>query len=410
VYFSRNENSERLAALDSLRGLAALGVVFFHSPVPLFQMEFGWAGVNLFFILSGFLITSILLKQNQQPFRVYIKSFYRRRVLRIFPVYYLYLAAIFLILAALYTKGTLHDENLQQGFSDLKNNYPYLLTFTYNFSSIINFIAGKDYHSSVLTGHLWTLSVEVQFYAIFALMIYFVRERVLKMICVFFIILVPLLRLFAVLYFENSHYPPFWIGTILYNATIFQLDSLSIGCCIALFDFNKLVQNGRLYLTILILLICAIGAVHLFFLGGRQMEYSSLGYDIPVYQIAKQPSSYFILNNRCFYTMPLLNFTFGLLLLLLVKGKIASRFWNNQFLTSVGRISYSIYIYHLALSYAFILLIQTVFHKAPEQFDWVWQTALMGVYLAMVLLIAGLSYRLVERWFSGRGDKIDLKQ
>lgn len=394
-----NDNLNHIKSLDGLRGIAALMVVFFHSPIPLFQFEFGWIGVNLFFILSGFLITSILLEIKQQPFNIYIKNFYSRRALRIFPLYFMYLILVFLVLLLLNKGYPVQDENTKQGFLDFKNNYPYLLTFTYNLGSVVNFLVGKDYHNSVFTGHLWTLSVEVQFYIIFALIVYFLRIKILKILCVAFIFIVPLLRLSMVLYFEGNHFPPFWIGSVLYNFTLFQLDSLAMGSCLALFNFSRIIKNSTFYLSLLIILIIIVGTVHLIYLRNDQVENSSLGYDLPVYHIAKKPSLYPILNNRYFYTIPIINLTFGLLMLLMIKNRIHDGFFANKFLTTTGRISYSIYIYHLALSYFFILLVKTIFSKEPGQFDWPYQIGFMVIYLAILFLIAGLSYRHLEKWF-----------
>ncbi len=86
--------------LDGLRGIAVLGVVFYHCHPRLEgtwvygASLWGWAGVNLFFVLSGFLITSILLETRERPH--YFRNFYARRVLRIWPVYVLVLAGVYL--------------------------------------------------------------------------------------------------------------------------------------------------------------------------------------------------------------------------------------------------------------------------------------------------------------------------
>src|SRR5690349_3202734 len=90
------EASPRLPALDGLRGLAIMLVMLHHmtvmtSQVPVDQAfamvaHFGWAGVNLFFVLSGFLITGILYEAKGSQF--YFRNFYARRILRIFPLYY----------------------------------------------------------------------------------------------------------------------------------------------------------------------------------------------------------------------------------------------------------------------------------------------------------------------------------
>src|SRR5436189_508497 len=74
-------------ALDGVRGIAILLVVFFHNFRFLNYFFFGWLGVDLFFVLSGFLITDILLQTVNKP--RFLQKFYTRRVLRIFPLFYL---------------------------------------------------------------------------------------------------------------------------------------------------------------------------------------------------------------------------------------------------------------------------------------------------------------------------------
>jgi peptidoglycan/LPS O-acetylase OafA/YrhL len=94
-----------IAGLDGLRAVAFLIVFFFHTR----NLPFGWLGVQLFFVLSGFLITDILLKMKEKlPRREFFAKFYGRRFLRIFPLYYFYLillAALIFLLPALDLKG-----------------------------------------------------------------------------------------------------------------------------------------------------------------------------------------------------------------------------------------------------------------------------------------------------------------
>ena len=95
-----------IPALDGVRGLAILLVLFYHTtivePGPWWATmlhatcrNFGWTGVDLFFVLSGFLITGILVDAKGRP--NFLRNFYARRVLRIFPLYYAYLFAVLLI-------------------------------------------------------------------------------------------------------------------------------------------------------------------------------------------------------------------------------------------------------------------------------------------------------------------------
>src|SRR5690349_23272487 len=80
-----------IPGLDGLRAVAFLIVFFFHTR----NLPFGWMGVQLFFVLSGFLITDILLRMKESlPRREFFVKFYGRRFLRIFPLYYFYLILI----------------------------------------------------------------------------------------------------------------------------------------------------------------------------------------------------------------------------------------------------------------------------------------------------------------------------
>src|SRR4029077_13536960 len=88
--------NSRLAELDGLRGIAIALVVLFH--FGLFPP--GWVGVQLFFVLSGYLISDILLTEKEKPFPAYLSRFYWRRSLRIFPLYFFYLIITSALFAA----------------------------------------------------------------------------------------------------------------------------------------------------------------------------------------------------------------------------------------------------------------------------------------------------------------------
>ena len=137
-------DARRVPELDALRGLAALAVVVFHATPRV--LPFGWAAVDLFFVLSGYLITSIILRHGATP--GFLGRFYLRRGLRVWPIYYLAVGAF--CLAGPWLPRH-HD------WAGL----PATLTFT---QALPHYWGGHSPAFSSYLGHLWTLAVEEQFY------------------------------------------------------------------------------------------------------------------------------------------------------------------------------------------------------------------------------------------------------
>lgn len=129
-------------ALDGLRALAALMVVAFHVSLPRF--EGGFLGVELFFVLSGYLISSLLRREVARTGSVDLKSFWTRRVARLMPTLALMLAAFVLLSPLLFPQADLLAE---VGFS---------LFYLSNYSRVL-------WESPDLMGHTWSLAVEMQY-------------------------------------------------------------------------------------------------------------------------------------------------------------------------------------------------------------------------------------------------------
>ncbi len=166
-----------LPALDGLRGVAVLAVLLFHfahldRPAGVAQRWLlaatgaGWAGVDLFFVLSGFLITGILLDARGSS--GYFRAFYLRRVLRIFPLYYAYLAVLFWVVPRL--APHLDVKAGSQGW---------LWTYLGN----VLFAREGGFHASPYTGHFWSLAVEEQFYLAWPLVVWVLPRRALAAAC-----------------------------------------------------------------------------------------------------------------------------------------------------------------------------------------------------------------------------------
>lgn len=164
-------------ALDALRCLAIVGVIWQHCPaIPLEAMAFtdtGASGVALFFVLSGFLITTLLLREESATGAINLRNFYVRRTLRIFPLYYavLCLYTILVILLEHNAAGRLFIHNL-----------PYYITYTNNW--FVDLVVNEDGQRRVIFIFAWSLATEEQFYLMWPSVMKFFRRRTAIMILV----------------------------------------------------------------------------------------------------------------------------------------------------------------------------------------------------------------------------------
>jgi peptidoglycan/LPS O-acetylase OafA/YrhL len=200
--------------LDGLRGVAILMVLFYHSCADAprwaqWLLQYGWAGVDLFFVLSGFLITSILVRTKDSP--EYFRSFYVRRILRIFPLYYL---AMFLFFGVLLPLRHANGASLEISSGEQIWYWTYL----------VNWHDSSRHMVSPLI-HIWSLCVEEQFYLIWPLVIWVCRRKQIPLACLG----VGAISFCARLVFELLHADP----EFLHRATINRLDTLAAGAFLA---------------------------------------------------------------------------------------------------------------------------------------------------------------------------------
>ena len=206
-------------ALDGMRGVAVLMVLAFHflhvdgeggaaERALLSASRSGWAGVDLFFVLSGFLITGILLDARGGP--GYFRAFYARRVLRIFPLYYAYLAVLFLAVPLLLPSLDVKPET--QGW---------LWTYLGN----VLFAREGGFQASPYTAHFWSLAVEEQFYLAWPLLVWMLPRRRLALVCLGLVAGAFALRL-------GIHRTTF-NATAAYVLTPARMDALALGALVA---------------------------------------------------------------------------------------------------------------------------------------------------------------------------------
>ncbi len=213
----------RIPALDGIRGLAILLVLMCHFAIygGMRREAFidalyykisvaGWSGVDLFFVLSGFLITGILVDAKGQPH--YFRDFYMRRVLRIFPIYYAVLALFFFAWPLL--------RQVDADYQSLSGDQWWYWTYLANVKLALD---GWPQHLSL--GHFWSLAVEEQFYLMWPAIVFFTRRHTLRWVCLGCILAAPCLRVLH-----------WWLEQDLaaYVLVSSRMDALALGGLLAL--------------------------------------------------------------------------------------------------------------------------------------------------------------------------------
>ena len=282
----------RILQLDGLRAVAILAVLVNHTlHVPL-----TWAGVDIFFVLSGFLITGILLARKRSS-AGYFSYFYRRRIFRILPSYFVTL----LIFGLIYGWTTFHP-------------WPLLVFFGMNIQPF------WVPHANPLP--LWSLAVEEQFYLVWPVIILLVSETVLLRLAVAAVLVTPFLRAVCTHWTTNSQY--------IYMLTPFRADLLCAGAVLAILWKNR--KPGfeeRCRARAWIGVLAGFGGL-------------AFVYRWPSFRVASNTSW----SNGLDYSLSLIG------AVSLLAWVLADRSWLKRFLSSspmryIGEISYTMYLVHI---------------------------------------------------------------
>jgi peptidoglycan/LPS O-acetylase OafA/YrhL len=292
-------------------------------------------GVNVFFVVSGFLITSLLLDEEQRTGTISFKNFYIRRTLRIFPAYYFVLLVYFFLQLV----GYFHLSALSWMTS---------LTFTKQFYSY-------DWQ----TGHFWSLSVEEMFY-LFWPMVFVGGDRFRKRMAIVLIILAPLMRI--VFHF----YPTEWRNDL----TLFtRIDGIALGCFVALYKDEILAKLSSYWTVIFISASATLLVLP----------------DVP-FHLAKIGLGFVLIPLGVTYGS-IANVLIALILLYSVFGPqgLWFRLLNSEAMNYVGMLSYSIYLWQ-----------QFFIWGREGHEDWIHQ---FPQNIVLTFLAAMGSYYLIEKPF-----------
>jgi peptidoglycan/LPS O-acetylase OafA/YrhL len=306
-----SKKADRRRDLDGLRGVSIILIIVLHyvcystyfqylgpKPVGLFLNSF-WSGVDIFFVLSGFLIGGIILDSDRAD--NFFRVFYLRRALRILPVAFLTIAFCYLVIPFV-------DLTVLR-YSQVPP-YAYLLF-------INNFWTANGLHAYLPLGPLWSLAIEEQFYLIAPAFILLVNSRVRNMVLLAIVFISPILRMC------HFHYS-------IWDFTPFRLDGFSAGMLVAVLLRETHLKEfaARYLMTINVLVLGVLIAALILSIG-------------PAYSLRERLAFGISLNSLA---------AAGVILSLhLKKNGFLSRVLSQPWLASIGRLSYFMYLMHVPI-------------------------------------------------------------
>lgn len=354
-----------IPGLDGLRAIAFLLVFAFHTD----YLQFGWVGVSLFFVLSGFLITGILLDMKKTlATKDYFFKFYGRRFLRIFPLYYFYL--ILMTALAIWLLSISYRPIYMQIFLD---QVWYAIFYVYDF-----FFGTINFEYSFFLDHFWSLSVEEQFYIFWPLLILLVPEKSLRKLFVGFIILGPIFRI-AFFFIHRSEAFRFLSDApalAIFPLPFSHMDAFAFGAYISRFAIPKAKEQ---FLPLLVFLpIIGFGSQYI--ATSDIGTISSMGYPILL------PNAY-----QFIWGYTLLNYFFAVTIYSVVKHGLFNRFLEWPPLRYLGKISYGLYVYHFPVLW-FSIRVRDLGVVDPFA-----KPVIALISFIATLLVASISYKYLEK-------------
>ncbi len=355
----------RIPELDGIRAIAIWMVLIMHSfwgfhnqwgaldflPKSVAEiLSHGWLGVDLFFLLSGFLITGILLATKDQPH--YFKNFYIRRFLRIMPLYF----SLVLIWAFFY-----------------RGYWRYFLLSSFFGANLSHLFTIRVPHGPSV---LWSLAVEEHFYLLWPGIVLLLDRRKLLFLCAVIFLASPILR---GVYAARGMNPQ-----VIYDLSWFRLDGLAAGAALAIWVGSKYFDRVLAYK------VAAALFAALIVMSAAGARFGLFGTKTPVAVALR-------------YTQAYLFFGALLILVLLYRGTKWTAFLRSGFMQISGALSYCLYLVHLSVGDGF----QYIMHR--QQFAHLGPTATVLVRTVVILsvsfAIALLSRQYLEGPFLALKDK-----
>jgi len=372
-------NSGYIKSLDGVRAVAIILVMSFHAEIT----HFGWFGVQLFFVLSGFLITGILWKEKhvESSLSFKFKKFWVRRSLRIFPLYFGYLLLISLAYIFFH-------------FPSYYSNYaPYLFTYTFNYTRSL-----PQWQGNPLFTHLWSLSIEEQFYLFFPLIMFLCPPKFIKYLMLIVIAVSPLTRFLLGEYYSSKGLSQPVVADAVYWNTLSHLDAFFMGGLIPVFSLYKKIKKPQLIFVIALIITVVAGAINFIYTDSGSYYFNDLGYNHGQTELYEHVWHYSVLN-----------FLFASFILSIVSIHSTKIFASirksleSNWMVRIGKVSYGMYLFHWAI---LVYVSNRIFTT-----ETLWLKILIFIpYVVVVYLFAELSFRLYESHFLKFKDSLFTKK
>ena len=357
---------KHIKVLDGIRGLAIIFVMLYHFSIPYQQhyhlsgidflfakvLQMGWLGVDLFFVMSGFLITNILLNTKSKP--NYYKNFYIRRILRIFPLYYGILIILLLVLPSI-------SNSFDSKTAIMQENSFWFWSYLVNWK-----VASLGTFSGFQSGYMWSLAVEEQFYIIWPFVVHAFRKNLIKA-SLTILLLSFMLKLWLLL--EGA------TGTTIYTMTITHLDGLLLGSIFGSLYFQKRITPDLIrkigYCSVVSLIGCGI----IMIVTGAFIFYSPLVGSIGV-------------------TLTSVIFTY--ILLKAVRNEVHTGILANPLVIKCGQLCYGLYLLHQPIG---VVISENIISSTSFQLGGSFIPAVIlnaGICFIASVVIAAISYKFFE--------------
>jgi peptidoglycan/LPS O-acetylase OafA/YrhL len=367
---SEQATGRYIPEFDGMRGIAILLVMLFHfwrfkgggvaGTAVGAVAHIGWAGVDIFFVLSGFLITRILLSSKGEPH--YWRNFYIRRSLRIFPLYYAVMTVV-LIAALLSRVGFFTIADPAFAAADrVWINFLYLTNFA-------RAMYGIDY---VPLDIAWSLAIEEQYYLLYPLVVWWASRQNLKRFLLAAILLAPVFRV-ASMYLTGSR-------DGAYVLPFCRMDALALGGMTAMILEDGSVKVKR-WISLSWPLLAVFAVFMLSFYTRADIEFGFIGYS----SVALASAAFIVYlfqGNRTF----------------------ATGFLRNRMLVHIGKVSYGLYLLHLFARAAVDRVLPGLLGRGWQQ-SFALSSIRLLTLMVVSLILATLSFYLFERRILALKDK-----